>query len=102
MVRWSLHLSEVGMLCTRVPHTCRTVVLYRAAQSRVTCVFSAATNSELLVSYMPLAYICKSRFDARATTRRRELSHVAFLTVAAERWLTWVHECGKGRTHLKT
>ena len=81
------------MLRTRVPHTCRTEMRNRAAQSRVTCVFSAQRDKleRLLVSYMPLAYICKSRFDARATTRRRELSHVAFLTVAAERWLTSVN-----------
>ena len=39
------------------------------------------------MTYMPLAYIAKAEFDARATTRARELSHVAFLTVAAERFV---------------
>ena len=60
------------------------------ALARHVCLQRCDKLGELLVSYMPLAYfLLKAALDAHPA-RASELLHVAFLTVAAERWLTWV------------
>ncbi len=64
----------------------------------LTAVTSAPQNESLwLVSYMPLAVDLRQL--ALPHARRRggaNLSHVAFLTVATERWLTWGEAGVKG------